>query len=99
MLSVPLWARFMAVATENQPLDEIPWEVPAGVKPNDRGGPLKPGVRPPPGLGVDAHGKQYGLPERLQGQVLTGTTPPPGLVPQKNVRIPGAPPRPERKPR
>ncbi len=38
MSALPMWARFMAEATTGQPLREIPWEVPAGVKPNDRGG-------------------------------------------------------------
>jgi membrane carboxypeptidase/penicillin-binding protein len=38
MSALPMWARFMAEATTGQPLREIPWEVPAGVKPYDRGG-------------------------------------------------------------
>jgi penicillin-binding protein 1A len=37
MVAVPLWARYMYEVTEGQKLDEIPWQVPAGVKPNDRG--------------------------------------------------------------
>jgi penicillin-binding protein 1A len=37
MTAVPMWARYMYQVTEGQKLDEIPWQVPAGVKPNDRG--------------------------------------------------------------
>lgn len=94
MLSVPLWARFMYVATNEQQLEEIPWERPSVVKKNDEGGPLKPGYPPPPQAGVDPHGKPYELPEKLRDAVLTSPTPPPGLVPQKTIRVPqpGAPP-------
>jgi penicillin-binding protein 1A len=38
MSAVPMWARYMAEATQGQPLVEVPFEVPAGVKPGDRGG-------------------------------------------------------------
>jgi len=38
MSAVPMWARFMAEASQGQKLEEIPSEVPPGVKPNDRGG-------------------------------------------------------------
>jgi penicillin-binding protein 1A len=37
MTAVPMWARYMYEATAGQTLAEIPWEVPPGVKPNDRG--------------------------------------------------------------
>ena len=33
----PLWARYMAQAAAGHPNREIPWEVPAGVDPKDRG--------------------------------------------------------------
>lgn len=33
----PLWARYMAEAAAGHPNKEIPWEVPAGVDPKDRG--------------------------------------------------------------
>ncbi|MBI4510358.1 MAG: transglycosylase domain-containing protein [Deltaproteobacteria bacterium] len=38
MSTVPMWARYMKEVSEGQPLEEIPWETPAGVKPGDRGG-------------------------------------------------------------
>ena len=38
MMAVPVWARYMAEASQGQKLVEIPWEVPAGVKKDDRGG-------------------------------------------------------------
>src|SRR5204862_96625 len=41
MLSVPLWARYMANVVGDQRLEEIHWERPSGVKANDIGGPLK----------------------------------------------------------
>jgi len=37
MTVVPLWARYMFEAARNYPNPDIPWEVPPGVKPNDRG--------------------------------------------------------------
>jgi penicillin-binding protein 1A len=38
MMAVPVWARYMAEASAGQTLREIPWEVPPGVKKDDRGG-------------------------------------------------------------
>jgi penicillin-binding protein 1A len=38
MMAVPVWARFMAEASAGIPLKEIPWEVPAGTGPHERGG-------------------------------------------------------------
>jgi penicillin-binding protein 1A len=38
MMAVPVWARYMAEASQGQKLGEIPWEVPAGMKKDDRGG-------------------------------------------------------------
>ncbi|HRC58527.1 MAG TPA: penicillin-binding transpeptidase domain-containing protein, partial [Kofleriaceae bacterium] len=37
MTVVPLWARYMYEATRNYPNPEIPWQVPPGVNPRDRG--------------------------------------------------------------
>jgi penicillin-binding protein 1A len=37
MTVVPLWSRYMYEASRNYPSAKIPWEVPPGVKPNDRG--------------------------------------------------------------
>ncbi len=37
MTAVPMWARYMYEVTEGQELEDIPWEVPEGVKPGDRG--------------------------------------------------------------
>jgi len=97
MLSVPMWARFMYQAVGTQPLVEIPWEKPPGLKPNDQGGPLKPGYPQPPPPGYDASGNPYGLPNKLQGIVLTapaGGALPTTLVPQKVIRVPGGAPVP-----
>lgn len=41
MLTVPLFSRYIAEVTAGQPLLEIPWERPPGVKPNDTGGTLR----------------------------------------------------------
>jgi penicillin-binding protein 1A len=41
MLTVPMFARYMWEVTAGQPLEEIPWERPKGVKPNDTGGTLR----------------------------------------------------------
>lgn len=81
-LSVPLWARYMYRAVGTQPLVEIPWELPPGGKPTDRGGPLKPGFPPPPAPGVGPDGKPYALPTKLQGaQLVPADQVPAGLVP------------------
>ncbi|HEY5948247.1 MAG TPA: hypothetical protein VIV40_22275, partial [Kofleriaceae bacterium] len=37
MTVVPLWARYMYEAARGYPNDKIPWQVPAGVNPKDRG--------------------------------------------------------------
>jgi penicillin-binding protein 1A len=41
MLTVPMFARYMWEVTAQQPLQEIPWERPRGVKANDTGGTLR----------------------------------------------------------
>lgn len=99
MLSVPMWARFMAEATDGQKLVEIPWETPSEAKKNDRGGPLKAGFPSPPPLGVDPYGRPYELPAKFQGVVQTGSEPPPNLVPQKTIRVQGGRPTPPKAPK
>jgi penicillin-binding protein 1A len=41
MLNVPMAARFLWETTAGQPLRDIPWERPPGVRPNDTGGNLR----------------------------------------------------------
>jgi len=41
MLTVPMFARYMNEVTAGQPLQEIPWERPAGVQKGDTGGKLR----------------------------------------------------------
>jgi penicillin-binding protein 1A len=41
MIAVPMWARYMWEVAAAQPLQEIPWERPKGVKPDDTGGTLR----------------------------------------------------------
>jgi penicillin-binding protein 1A len=41
MLTVPMFARYMTEVTAGQPLHDIPWERPPGVKPDDTGGKLR----------------------------------------------------------
>jgi penicillin-binding protein 1A len=41
MLTVPMFARYMTEVTAGQPLQEIPWDRPPGVKPGDTGGKLR----------------------------------------------------------
>jgi penicillin-binding protein 1A len=104
MLSVPMWARYMAQVTAGQPLTEIPWDRPPSVKKADTGGPLKEGFAPPPAAGFGVDGKPIALPDRLVQQgarlaPLPGTLTSPGAAPstlvrQKTVRVQGAPPRP-----
>lgn len=86
MLSVPMWARFMYAATKDQPLAEIPWRMPAGVKAGDHGGPLKAGFAPPVPPSQAAL-----LTGRLQNaRVLKpGEAAPTNLAPERAVRVPG----------
>ncbi len=95
MLSVPMWARYMYAAAKDQPLAEIPWELPPGVKAADRGGPLKPGVPPAPVPGQSPDGKPLPLPVHLQGAhvVRPGEAPPQNLAPERAVRVPTGTPR------
>jgi penicillin-binding protein 1A len=46
MTVVPLWSRYMYEASRQYPQVKIPWEQPAGVKPNDRGDHSKGEKRP-----------------------------------------------------
>ena len=41
MLTVPMFARYMTEVTAGQPLRDVPWERPAGVKADDTGGKLR----------------------------------------------------------
>jgi penicillin-binding protein 1A len=41
MLTVPMFSRYMVEATQGQPLVEVPWERPPGVKADDTGGTLR----------------------------------------------------------
>ncbi|HET6285030.1 MAG TPA: PBP1A family penicillin-binding protein [Polyangia bacterium] len=41
MLTVPLWARYMWEVAGQQPLQDIPWDRPKGVRANDNGGNLR----------------------------------------------------------
>ena len=41
MLTVPMFARYLTEVTGKQPLYEIPWERPPGVKPDDTGGKVR----------------------------------------------------------
>ena len=41
MLNVPMFARYIWEVAASQPLQEIPWERPRGVKPGDKGGALR----------------------------------------------------------
>ncbi len=41
MLTVPMFARYMTEVTAKQPLVDVPWERPAGVKSDDTGGKLR----------------------------------------------------------
>jgi penicillin-binding protein 1A len=95
MLSVPMWARFMAAVVGEQPLEEIPWERPPGVKPNDTGGPLKKGFPPPPAtLPPDETTAAPSVP--AAPPTTPSPAPPTGLLKLKTIRVPGAPVRPLR---
>ena len=95
------------LATGDQPLSEIPWEVPPHVKTSDVGGPLKKGFAPPPPPGFDIDGKAIQPPDKLKdalqkqnavnnGMVFTpvDVQPQRTVLPPKQVRVQGAPPKP-----
>lgn len=52
---VPLWARYMRAAAIDFPAKEIPWELPEGVKPNDRGDHSKGTVKRMPLIYLKGH--------------------------------------------
>jgi penicillin-binding protein 1A len=64
MLTVPMFARYISEVTAGQPLVDVPWQRPPGVKADDKGGTLRTtmdevladGQTPPPG------GKKPGAP-------------------------------------
>jgi hypothetical protein len=41
MLTVPMFARYMTEVTAGQPLQDIPWARPPGVKADDKGGTVR----------------------------------------------------------
>src|SRR5262249_14065989 len=89
MLSVPMWARYMVHAVGDQPLEEIPWEQPPGVKATDIGGPLKKGFPLPPAMAPpDENGKPT-----VKPAMAPPAPSPSNLVRTKTIRVPGAPPR------
>jgi penicillin-binding protein 1A len=86
MLSVPMWARYMAHAVGDQPLEEVPWERPPSVKAADIGGPLKKNFPLPPAMVPD---------ENKPAMPVAPVQPSPRpTVRQKTIRVLGAPPRP-----
>jgi penicillin-binding protein 1A len=66
MTAVPMWARYMYEVTQGQTLKDIPWEVPEGVKPGDRGDNKGAGDGEAEGEG-DAKGIGDGLPGESAG--------------------------------
>ena len=52
---VPLWARYMRAAALDFPASEIPWKVPEGVDPNDRGDHSKGGIKRMPLIYLKGH--------------------------------------------
>ena len=38
MTVVPMWSRYMSEVNGDRVLEEIPWQVPPGINPRDRGG-------------------------------------------------------------
>ena len=92
MLSVPMWARYMYEVARDQPLKDIPWAVPPGVKASDTGGPLKKGYPPPPPPGFDLDGKPIALPTTFHGQPIQKGQAPTDLVRPKDVRVQSAAP-------
>jgi penicillin-binding protein 1A len=92
MLTVPMFARYMMEVTAGQPLQDIPWERPAGVKPNDTGGRLRTTLdeiladtqAPPP--------RPAAAPQAANRPAAPGTaTPPPATAGKKPA--PAAPSR------
>ena len=94
MLTVPLFARFVAAATQGQPLEEIADAPPPGVKPGDRGGPLKKGFAPPPDIGFGVDGLPVVLPDRLKEMMRPGAPMRGTGLPVKVIRVPTASPGP-----
>jgi penicillin-binding protein 1A len=96
MLTVPMFTRYMTEVTAGQPLQDIPWERPKGVKAGDTGGKLRTTAEE-----VLADGQGDGRPPVGAGGA--GKTPPvrnkaskpAGPPPAPAVKKPAAPPPPK----
>jgi len=85
MLTVPMFARYMTEVTARQPLEDVPWERPPGVKANDTGGKLRTTMEE-----IDAETEA----ERLKagGKPLKPGVPPKVATPTSGPSRPAAPP-------
>jgi penicillin-binding protein 1A len=86
MLTVPMFARYMVEVTKGQPLQEIPWERPPGVKPTDTGGKLRTTVAEVLADGQGGGGGGGG------GGARRGSTPRPTVAGPSKPPPPGPPP-------
>jgi penicillin-binding protein 1A len=85
MLTVPMFARYMTEVTAGQPLQEIPWERPPGVKKDDTGGKLRTTMEE-----IEAETEEM---KKNGGKLPPGWKPP---LPKAAPTPKGAPPSPAR---
>jgi penicillin-binding protein 1A len=86
MLTVPMFARYMTEVTAAQPLEDIPWERPAGVKKDDTGGKLRTTMDE-----IEAETEEM---KKNGGKLPPGWKPPPPKGPAAAPAKAAQPPRP-----
>jgi penicillin-binding protein 1A len=108
MITVPMFARYIYEVTARQPLQEIPWERPPGVKPNDTGGRLRTTVEEvladaPPGAAKSAPPPAPvappapPAPPKPAANIPTNTAPkaPPAPAARAAPKVAASPPKPK----
>ena len=93
MLTVPMFARYMTEVTAGQPLRDIPWERPPGVKPDDTGGKLRTTMEE-----VLADGQTDAATAAHKPRAVPRTPPPPPKPPRRAAPRSSRPARQRRAP-
>ncbi|MBC8131715.1 MAG: hypothetical protein H7X95_01940, partial [Deltaproteobacteria bacterium] len=95
MITVPMFARYINEVSVGQPLKEIPWERPPGVKPNDTGGKLRTTLEEVVGDGKApaSKGKPKTKPQPQPPATLSAASQKPAVPPSAQPNPAPAPPK------
>jgi penicillin-binding protein 1A len=89
MLTVPMFARYMTEVTAGQPLQDIPWERPPGVKKDDTGGKLRTTMEE-----VEAETQELLKQQKAGGKPGAARATPGARKPPPAAAAPSPPPKP-----